>query len=482
MTKRRGKRRQASRSRPKNYLSEKYVEHIFHIELAVHQAAELMPDLTDGETIDALEDLVTRVRSQGLPHFEEQPADSKGVVTWLIVQQWEDLFRRKGRLSRKDMVGCLNTVIASAKARMRRRSGRRYLKYLRRFMRRAGVSVKAIPFEALGDAGGSPEGQAFYNLNEMSLDALGDLFVSEPDVLGVDDAFENRVRGLILEGESDRVITLCRRLLERADEPYPRAILHTQLGMAYRGMDDLEQAVAMFQAAQSSEVTSIHALDELAETYREMERWEQAIATWRQCMEGLMRREQAPFYQEIAVTYRQMGNPNGEEAALRDLVDASKRKGCLFFIKRDSIAALGQLAEFLHRHKRESEWQALNKRIRRHLPRIQVDHFEDWAYWVRAWMAVDTYDRPLSYLESFAGEEPEPIGWITVLRAGLYDRMKQPRDAAPLWRRVQCEIAGSPYAWVLTRTVDILGDLLPASSRLFDIIEDEKTAPPPDEK
>jgi hypothetical protein len=49
--------------------------------------------------------------------------------------------------------------------------------------------------------------------------------------------------------------------------------------MAYRGMGNLEQAVAMFQAAQSSEMTSIHAMDELVETYREKERWEQAMAT-----------------------------------------------------------------------------------------------------------------------------------------------------------------------------------------------------------
>jgi hypothetical protein len=97
-------------------------------------------------------------------------------------------------------------------------------------------------------------------------------------------------------------------------------------------------------------------------------------------------------------------------------------------------------------------------------------------------MAVDTYGRPLSYLETFAGEEPGPISWITVLRAVLYDRMGQSQDAASLWRRVQCEIAGSPHAWVLTRTDDILGDLLPASSRLFDIIEEEKTVPLADEK
>lgn len=471
MTKRIDRRRRRA-SKPKDYRSERYIEYIFHAELGILQAAELLPELTDGETMDALEALAAQVRSDGLPHFQEQPAGAEGLVTWLIVQQWEDLFRRRGRLSKRDMAGCLNTVLESARTRMRRRGGRRYLKYLQRFMRRMGVSVEAIPAESLEAAAG--EDRQFYNLDEMGLDELGDLFVSEPDVMGVDDAFENRTRALIAEGKADRVMALCRRLLERADEPYPRAILHTLLGIAYRHQGDLEQAVAMFQAAQSPEVTDIEALDKLAETYREMGRYEQAIETWRRCMEGLPRREQRMFYREIAATYRQMGDPAGEEAALRDLVEASKRKGCLFlgFIKRDSMAALGRLADFLRRQGRESEWQALVTRIRRFRPHPKVDRFEDWVYWVRAWMAIDEQEIPLNRLSRFDGQEPGPVHWIPVLQAALYDQMGRRRDAVPLWRQVRCEIAGRPYAWALTRTRDILGDLLPASSQLFDMIEE----------
>ena len=81
-------------------------------------------------------------------------------------------------------------------------------------------------------------------------------------------------------------------------------------------------------------------------------------------------------------------------------------------------------------------------------------------------------DKPLGRLEDYDGQEPGPVHWIPVLRAVLYDQIGRSRDAAPFWRRVQREIAGKPYAWVLTRTHDILGDLLPPSSQLFDLTGD----------
>jgi tetratricopeptide (TPR) repeat protein len=244
------------------------------------------------------------------------------------------------------------------------------------------------------------------------------------------------------------------------------------LGVAYRSLGDLERAVAMFQAAQSPELTYTDALDKLAETYREMGQYEQAIQTWRECLADP--RSDAYFHRQIAQTYRQLSDLAGEEATLRDLVVASKRGGCLLlgWGARDSIAALAQLADCLHRQGRESEWQALATRTRRFRPHIRADHFDDWAYWVREWMLIDEQDVPLGRLEDYDGQEPGPVHWIPVLRAVLYDQIGRPRDAAPFWRRVQREIAGKPYAWVLTRTHDILGDLLPPSSQLFDLTGD----------
>jgi tetratricopeptide (TPR) repeat protein len=269
------------------------------------------------------------------------------------------------------------------------------------------------------------------------------------------------------------VMALCQELLEQTDEPYIRAVLHTLLGTAYCRLDDLERAVTMFQAAQSPGLVYVEALDKLAETYRDMGKCEQAIQTWQQCAEALPLRESWFVHKEIAATYRQMGDPAGEEAALRDLVAAKKRRGCLLlgWGKRDSIAALAQLADCLRSQGREPEWQSLAARIRRSRPHIRADNFQDWAYWVREWMLIDEQDVPMIHLESFDGHEPGPIRWVPVLRAVLYDQMGRQRDAAPFWRRVRSEVAGKPYDWVLRETRDILGELLPPSSQLFSTME-----------
>ena len=87
-------------------------------------------------------------------------------------------------------------------------------------------------------------------------------------------------------------------------------------------------------------------------------------------------------------------------------------------------------------------------------------------------MLIDEQDVPLSRLADFDGQEPGPVRWIPVLQAVLYDQIGRPRDAAPFWRRVQREIVGKPYDWALRRAGDIMGELLPPSSQLFDMIEE----------
>ena len=270
------------------------------------QAATLLPELTDGEVLDALRKLADQIRSSGWPHFREQPPGTDDLIAWLIVHEWEDIFRRRGRLSRRDMVGCLNTVIESTGTHVRKPGGYSYLKYLKKFMKRAGVSIDMVPAEEfedeLEDKFEFEDDELFYDLDRMSLAELGALFLKEPDVIGVDDAFENRAHARITAGRAGEVIALCQRLLGQTDEPYICAILHTLLGMAYRHKGDLEQAVAMFQAAQSPRLTYTDALDRLAETYREMGEYEQAVKTWRECLADP--RSDVYFYRQPATSTR----------------------------------------------------------------------------------------------------------------------------------------------------------------------------------
>lgn len=200
MGKKRKQRQQPRRaSQPaKGYRTEKYVEHIFTIEVGVLQAATVLPELTDAEVLAALEKLTTQVRSSGLPRFQKQPTDTEGVIAWLIVQGWEDLFRRRGRLSTQDMAGCLETVIESARTHVRKRDGRGYLDYLQKFMKRAGVSIQVVPADELEDT--ELEDDSFDDLERMSLAELGALWLREPDFVEAQDAFENRAHVQITQG------------------------------------------------------------------------------------------------------------------------------------------------------------------------------------------------------------------------------------------------------------------------------------------
>ncbi len=189
----RKKRRPAKPARQKStdkYRLPRYIEFLFAIELSILNADTILPKLTDGEVVAALRKLLGQVnKSKGLPDYQEQPTDSEALIAWLIVQNWTDLFSRRRKLSRKEMIGCLETVIESAETRMRKPNRRKYLNYLKKFMKRAGVSVEAIPlseFEADDDI--------FYDLNSMSLAEVGQLWLQKPDSLGIDDAFENKAR------------------------------------------------------------------------------------------------------------------------------------------------------------------------------------------------------------------------------------------------------------------------------------------------
>jgi tetratricopeptide (TPR) repeat protein len=458
-------------STAKNYRTERYVEYIFAAELGILQAAKLMPELTDGEVLAAVRKLVDQVQARGLPRLEqgEQPMDPEGLIAWLIVQGWEELFRHRGKLTKRDMAGCLTVVVESIEARMRKPGGRRYLRFLDKFMKRAGVTIQVGPLSELAD-----EFAVIPNLEHLSLAELGDLWLAQPDVLGLEEAFEHRVHVHIAAGKAQEVIGLGQRWLNKTDDPYVRAILHTNLGLAYRRLGDLEQAVVMFQAAQSPLLTYAEAWDQLAKTYREMGLYEQAIQTWRQMLPFLLGPDSRFVHQSIADTCRQMGDLAGEEAALRDLVAASKRGGCLFvgWRARDSLAALAQLADCLRRQGREAEAHKLAARIRRARPHIRADTLADWTYWMREWMRIGESDVPMSHLVKYVRQEPGSIHWIPLLRAVLYDWMGQPGEAARFWRGVRHGIVGQPEEWILGQVRDVFGELLPPSSQLFELVQE----------
>jgi hypothetical protein len=226
---RRSQSQQGSRPRQsKNYRTERYVEYILAAEVGVLQAATLLPELTDGEAVDGLRKLVARIRSGGLPRFRKQPEGIDGLIAWLIVSGWQDLFRRKRRLPKRDMVGCLNVVIESAETRMRSPQGRRYLRYVKRFMKRAGVTVRAGPLTEMEYRDELPR----QKLERMSLAELGELLLADAHIAGLENVFARRAEAQSLSGKTDQVVTICGELLAQTGDPYLRMFLSNALGTA----------------------------------------------------------------------------------------------------------------------------------------------------------------------------------------------------------------------------------------------------------
>jgi tetratricopeptide (TPR) repeat protein len=438
--------------------------------MSVLQAATLLPHLTDGEVLAALEKLTSQVRAKGLPHFQEQPSDTDGLIAWLIVHSWKDLFRRRARLSKRDMAGCLQTVAESARTHVRKPGGRSYLKYLKKFMKRAGVSIQVLPMSEAEDIEVTEE--STHDLERMSLADLGLLWLDKPGYHESETVFGRRVRERVAQGQSRQIIELCQTLMEQTADSSKRAILCILQGIAYRHLDQLEQAVTVFQSARSTDPTNVGALDEMAETYCEMGQYERAIQAWQEALEH---GPSAPtyYYPRIAQACRQVDDLVGEEKAWRDLVKARERRGFWARLGRrsQSVAALTYLADCLRRQGKMDEWQEVSRQLRRSWPHHD-DPFDDWAYWVRH--RLEREHMIASLLGALRDAErlmPTPA-WSQILQACIYDWQREPRQAAPLWRNVRQKLSSTPLRSVLAQARDILGELLPKSSGLFDLTKE----------
>ena len=471
------KRRPAAAARRKStdrYRLPKYVEYIFFAEMSILSADTVLPNLTDGEAVAALKNLVAQIHKiKGLPHYPEQPTDTEGMIAWLIIQNWTNLFNQKRKLSRKEMVGCLGVVIESAESRMRKPNQRKYLSYLKKFMKRAGVSLKAISASELEED--EPDDEVFYDLDGMSLPEVGRLWLLRPDIWGVDDAFENKAHMQIAGGEAQAVASLCQELLPQTDAPYIQAIFYTVQGKACRRLGRIDQAIELLTTARRMNSDYLGSRHELAKIYYEQENYEQAIWVWRECLIG--DRLDLYVYRQIAGAYRQMGDLAGEEQTWRDLLKVQERRGCLPFLVKflwryRSISTLAYLADCLERQGKTAELNQVLAQIDRSQPHPK-DSLTDWAYWVRYRLERSPEaDQVLVTLRSKGPLMFHSI-WSDLLQACVYDWLEQPRQAASLWQKVKQEVPEPQRAGLLSDVYEILGPILPPSSRLITMDQKE---------
>lgn len=352
----------------KDYRSPKYIQYIFRAEVGIHESAVMDPTMSDAAVLRTLRTMIQQLRG-GRPftHGEEREG-SDNLTAWRITKNWELL----PPLPPSDLAGCLNEVLKSAQTRSEMHGGRRgYLDYLAGFMRRAGVTVQKI---SPADLQAADELVEDVDFAAMSLAEIGELWLDEPELWDVDVAFENRADKMSRQGRGQEVITLCLRLLKQTADSDIRADLYHIAGKAYHQMGNYQQAVAMQQAVVAEEPAYAAAFDALALAYRAMNQPREAIAAWEQELEAVT--ENVHAYQDIAETYRQMGELAAEEATWRRWLQFRQARvgliGRLLGRGQDSEALAG-LADCLRRQGREKEAQAIEQRIRRTLPESQAD-------------------------------------------------------------------------------------------------------------
>jgi hypothetical protein len=144
----------------KDYRSERYVMYIMNTETGLLQAGTIEPDLTDGQVIQALEDLIAQLQTpEGFAQLLTAPLpnnpDSSGMesnnkfIQYFVLMNLRLAFERYGPLNAEDTIGILGVIKASVKRWSVGLHRRGYLTYIEGFLGQIGVRVqKLTPAEA----------------------------------------------------------------------------------------------------------------------------------------------------------------------------------------------------------------------------------------------------------------------------------------------------------------------------------------------
>ncbi len=150
----------------KDYRSERYVMYIMKAETGLLQAGTINPDLTDGEVIQALEDLIAQFQTpESFTQLIAAPGSDDPVskppkgennnqfVQYFVLMNLRSVFEQHGSLNAEDTIGILGVIKASVKRWSVGLHRRGYLTYIEGFLGQMGVRMQRLntkEAEALG--------------------------------------------------------------------------------------------------------------------------------------------------------------------------------------------------------------------------------------------------------------------------------------------------------------------------------------------
>jgi hypothetical protein len=147
-----------------DYRSERYTIYIANAETGLLQAGTIDPDLTDGDVIQALDDLIARLKQPEGPSLllspaaqdEAQGAEAKveeehAFAQNLVLMNLRSAFERYGPLDAEDVIGILGVIKSSVKKWSTGMHRRGYLTFIEGFLGEMGVKVWQLSDEEVDE-------------------------------------------------------------------------------------------------------------------------------------------------------------------------------------------------------------------------------------------------------------------------------------------------------------------------------------------
>jgi hypothetical protein len=188
--------------------------------------------LTDRDVEAALERLILQMRAGPLPPFTESFQQGEGeegeqdLITWNIRRNWQQLFETERHPGAEKLMGVLRTLLSSIKVwSTPHPDSRGYLRYLKGFLRQAGVSVEPL----------SPEDEPPSDPEEDDLFAAGQAWCQDDDPVAAAD-FRQLAERMMRSGKAEIVAEVCQELLNEARGPAVSAELSALSLMAQHKM------------------------------------------------------------------------------------------------------------------------------------------------------------------------------------------------------------------------------------------------------
>jgi tetratricopeptide (TPR) repeat protein len=489
------------------YRSEEYVMFIAHAEIGICEAWAMQPALTDGDVETSLHWLIKELeRSPDLPELESfndgvdddgtlhlDKVSRRDLIAFRILEQWYRTAMEHGARSNRDLAGCLRVILESMDAWTRGPASRGYLAYVRDFVtNQLGVKIEMVSesgerLSPLDEVPRLDEGRGV-DLDVDPLSKVGDYLLENPQDEEAQQAFVYRVMALISRRETEGLLDLCQKLLNKARNKELRAVLLLALGQLQRHEVNPERSIHTLRRAVTADPGYLAGWIALGDAYRANEQFRDAIHAYQTALD--MAPDHLPTYERLALACRAAGDHKTAVTVLRRQVSQFPQ---LLAPRYDLAQALRQYGEAEPEAKIVPDgWlkklfsrpQSPAAAAEREMERARTAspnsrwQFADWTVYVRLRLEEDAPDEALFQLQKAREQEIADSNEMMLLTAVTLEAAGRTKEATAIWHNILPASSRLIYLYALVR--ERLGHLLPDDSPLFAELADRPAGEQPD--